>query len=98
MLANKQDAPTSLSVSEVRESFDAWTRARTSNSEGRDRKGKGKATDGQGQGQGEAGKLESGGEEAEHGWDDSADAGDGGAARDERMASLDVMGVSALEG
>jgi signal recognition particle receptor subunit beta len=27
LLANKQDSPTSLSVSEIRESFDAWTRA-----------------------------------------------------------------------
>jgi ADP-ribosylation factor related protein 1 len=64
LCANKQDSPTSLSVEEIRGSFDAWTRAKQSD----------------------------GGEEGEgEGWDD-------GGAKDERLASLDVMGVSALEG
>ena len=61
LVANKQDSPDSLSVEEIRESFDAWSRA----------------------------KKASGEEEEE--WD-------GEAEKDERMASLDVMGVSALEG
>mgnify|MGYP002718785499 CR=1 FL=1 len=65
LLANKQDAPGSLSVAEIRESFDAWTRAKRSTDDGENTPGEG--------------------------WDD-------GGARDERMASLDVMGVSALEG
>lgn len=65
LLANKQDSPTSLSVAEIRESFDAWGRARQT-----------------------SGREE--GETAEE-WDD-------GGAKNERLASLDVMGVSALEG
>ncbi|ODO06386.1 arf/Sar family protein [Cryptococcus wingfieldii CBS 7118] len=73
LLANKQDSPTSLSVAEIREAFDAWQRSR-SHRNGDDEnqissKDKGK------------GKSINQGEEA-----------------DERMASLDVMGASALEG
>ncbi|OCF58065.1 arf/Sar family protein [Kwoniella mangroviensis CBS 10435] len=59
LLANKQDSPTSLSVAEIRESFDAWQRARSNRETDEEDKPKDK---------------------------------------DERMASLDVMGVSALEG
>ena len=90
LLANKQDSPNSLSVSEIRESFDAWSRAHperkraaleaaddTEEGDGEgqmDRKGKGKAV-----------------EPRADGWDDDG-------AVEERMASLDVLGVSALEG
>lgn len=87
LLANKQDSPSSLSVAEIRESFDAWQRAhpeRTRAAEideggeaGVDRKGKGWTKDD--------------GQETQTSWDD-------GGAKDARMASLDVMGVSALEG
>jgi hypothetical protein len=85
LLANKQDSPTSLSVQEIRESFDAWTRAHperrraaleSANDEEvteADRKGKGKEV------------------ERADGWDNDG-------AVEERMASLDVLGVSALEG
>lgn len=58
LVANKQDKEGSLSVAEVRESFDAWQRARPQRADGTESPA------------------------------DSA----------ERMASLDVMGVSALEG
>jgi ADP-ribosylation factor related protein 1 len=87
LLANKQDSPTSLSVQEIRESFDAWTRAHperrraaleSSNDEEVtevDRKGKGKEV------------------ERADGWGNDNDG-----AVEERMASLDVLGVSALEG
>jgi ADP-ribosylation factor related protein 1 len=75
LLANKQDTPTSLSVSEIRESFDAWTRTKPS-SKVDDPKGKGKAKE----------------------TSDEDQTFDDGGARDERMASLDVLGVSALEG
>jgi ADP-ribosylation factor related protein 1 len=87
LLANKQDSPTSLSVQEIRESFDAWTRAHperrraaleSSNDEEvteLDRKGKGKEV------------------ERADGWGNDNDG-----AVEERMASLDVLGVSALEG
>lgn len=72
LLANKQDTPTSLSVSEIRESFDAWTRTKSTPATANgDPKGKGKAKE---------------------------TSDDDGGARDERMASLDVLGVSALEG
>nr|ODN87330.1 arf/Sar family protein [Cryptococcus depauperatus CBS 7841]ODN87768.1 arf/Sar family protein [Cryptococcus depauperatus CBS 7855] len=64
LLANKQDSPTSLSVAEIRESFEAWQRS-LSNRESDTRKS--------------------------NEWDD-------GGAKAERMASLDVMGASALEG
>ncbi|WVW80013.1 hypothetical protein I302_101986 [Kwoniella bestiolae CBS 10118] len=97
LLANKQDSPTSLSVAEIRESFDAWQRARSN----RDTEEEGKSKD---KGKGKA-KEPTHAEEASVGgpsasatpqmetkeWDD-------GGAKDERMASLDVMGVSALEG
>jgi len=82
LLANKQDAPTSLAVSEIRESFDAWQRARPSRT--------GDGADDAEQGRGREWKR-SLSEVGETTWDD-------GGARDERMASLDVMGVSALEG
>ncbi|TXT04250.1 hypothetical protein VHUM_04248 [Vanrija humicola] len=62
LLANKQDKASSLSVAEIRESFDAWQRSRP----------------------------RTGGSRAVAGLDGEAQA--------ERMASLDVMGVSALEG
>nr|XP_019012198.1 arf/Sar family protein [Kwoniella pini CBS 10737]OCF50979.1 arf/Sar family protein [Kwoniella pini CBS 10737] len=67
LLANKQDAPTSLSVAEIRESFDAW---QPIEQEVEDVPNE---------------------QKADSAWDD-------GGAKDERMASLDVMGVSALEG
>lgn len=83
-------------MSEIREAFDAWQRAHPERQrqrqrledeqgegDGVDRKGKGKAKD-QDQGQTEDGDGISG-------WDD-------GGAKDARMASLDIMGVSALEG
>ncbi|CAK9787137.1 P-loop containing nucleoside triphosphate hydrolase protein [Cutaneotrichosporon oleaginosum] len=62
LLANKQDKDTSLTVAEVRESYDAWQRART------------RVPDSP-----QSGVLEE---------EDKA----------QRMASLDVLGVSALEG
>lgn len=94
LLANKQDSPNSLSVSEIREAFDAWQRAHPERQrqrledeqgegDGVDRKGKGKARD-----QDQEGDQDGDGV---NGWDD-------GGAKDARMASLDVMGVSALEG
>lgn len=86
LCANKQDSPNSLSVAEIRESFDAWQRAGAaalSNEESQSTAGVGS----QGKGKG---KERQGSGEVEH-WDD-------GGARDERVASLDVMGISALEG
>lgn len=88
LLANKQDSPSSLSVQEIRESFDAWTRAHPERrraeleaneveEEIEDAKGKGKERERE--------------RERADGW------GDDGAV-EERMASLDVLGVSALEG
>ncbi|RXK41241.1 arf/Sar family protein [Tremella mesenterica] len=80
LLANKQDNSNSLSVAEIRESFEAWQRAHppspeagpsSSPSEGHERSSSLNGVTGK--------------------WDD-------GGAKDERMASLDVMGVSALEG
>ncbi|WVQ73714.1 hypothetical protein IAR50_003294 [Cryptococcus sp. DSM 104548] len=90
LLANKQDSPTSLSVAEIREAFDAWQRSR-SHRDGEDEdqtlskeKGKGKAII-----QGDEGSsLERVPETLP----------DDGGAKDERMASLDVLGASALEG
>ena len=73
LLANKQDNPTSLSVSEIRESFEAWHRARQSKGHVEEEEG------------------EQGGKKPSTRWDD-------GGAKEERMASLDVMGVSALKG
>ena len=64
LVANKQDSPSCLSVAEIRESFEAWSRASQVKEEG---------------------------QQEASGWDD-------GGAKDERMASLDVMGISALEG
>lgn len=91
LLANKQDSPTSLSVSEIRESFDAWQRAHPERrraqqealeqeEEGADRKGKGKAK-----------AQDQDGRPGADGWDEDG-------AVEERMASLDVLGVSALQG
>jgi ADP-ribosylation factor related protein 1 len=100
----------SLSVAEVRESFDAWNRSRSTraaeghdeerglnqdnggaNGNGGNGKGKGKA-----RAEGENIQESRAGKDGDHspeeaGWDD-------GGARDERLASLDVMGASALEG
>ena len=90
LLANKQDNPASLSVSEIRESFDAWYRAglskhhpesdherpRDPSQPSCEEAGKGDERSRQGHGER---------------WDD-------GGAKEERMASLDVMGVSALQG
>ncbi|WRT65576.1 uncharacterized protein IL334_002521 [Kwoniella shivajii] len=97
LLANKQDNPTSLSVAEIRESFDAWQRARSNRDTEDDEitnkpkdKGKGKAKiqeDREDRAERTGGIQKDGTKE----WDD-------GGAKDERMASLDVMGVSALEG
>ncbi|WWD16646.1 hypothetical protein CI109_101076 [Kwoniella shandongensis] len=91
LLANKQDNPTSLSVAEIRESFDAWQRARANreaeNEEATNKdKGKGKAKEIVNNAEGVSGEVE---ETQPH---------DDGGAKDERMASLDVMGASALEG
>ena len=66
LLANKQDAPNSLSVNDVRASYEAWWQTRRADGE------------------------------------DTAEPGQIGAGMimgdDQRAASLDVMGVSALEG
>lgn len=107
LLANKQDAPSSLSVAEVRESFDAWTRSKSFPQDddeprvsgGGDRKGKGKGKALPGEGDSQEDGEESVGQKMEAGRSKGFRQGDdGGAARDERVASLDVMGVSALEG
>jgi ADP-ribosylation factor related protein 1 len=90
LLANKQDSPTSLSVSEIRESFDAWTRAHPE----RRRVALEANEDGEGEGEGEVeGDKKGKGKEVPRadGWNDDG-------AVEERMASLDVLGVSALEG
>ncbi|KDQ15330.1 hypothetical protein BOTBODRAFT_54886 [Botryobasidium botryosum FD-172 SS1] len=62
LLANKQDSPSSLSVQEIRESYENWWQRRKAADRSQD--------------------------------DGDVQNGD----REERMASLDVMGVSALEG
>ncbi|OWZ64359.1 hypothetical protein AYX15_03837 [Cryptococcus neoformans] len=92
LLANKQDSPSCLSVAEVRESFDAWQRVRTNrnqdgNKDDPKESGKGKAPlkEADEPRETDASRTEG------RGWDD-------GGAKEERMASLDVMGVSALEG
>lgn len=92
LLANKQDSPSSLSVAEIRKSFDAWQRARTnrnqdSNEDDPQEPGEGKAPLKNADGAHETDVPRTEGE----GWDD-------GGAKAERMASLDVMGISALEG
>ena len=79
LLANKQDNPTSLSVSEIRESFEAWNRSKQSK----------KQIESQ---------IEEEQEEEEGNVVDTSSNWDDGGAKEERMASLDVMGVSALEG
>ncbi|KAK6907194.1 hypothetical protein I203_101184 [Kwoniella mangroviensis CBS 8507] len=97
LLANKQDSPTSLSVAEIRESFDAWQRARSNRETDEEDKpkdkGKGKAKEPADNQEGDHSQAEAKGQQpGEHKqWHD-------GGAKDERMASLDVMGVSALEG
>jgi len=83
LLANKQDNPTSLSVQEIRESFDAWYRAGLSKHHSDDEHDQASRTNNQ--------EREGQERRAEDRWDD-------GGAKEERMASLDVMGVSALEG
>lgn len=75
LIVNKQDAPSALSVSEVRESFEAFQRAALADIA--------------------AGDEEQGGLKGE---------GDGGGkgvdelAKAERVATLDVLGMSALTG
>jgi ADP-ribosylation factor related protein 1 len=86
LLANKQDSPTSLSVQEIRESFDAWTRAHPE----RRRAALEENQEASGEGEGD---IKGKGKEVER-----ADAWDNDGAVEERMASLDVLGVSALEG
>lgn len=73
LLANKQDKDTSLTVAEIRESFEAWQRARPGKED-------------------EEAAASGPSSEAR-----AADVVDGDAKR-ERLASLDVLGVSALEG
>lgn len=87
-----------MSVSEIRESFDAWQRARQSReAEARE------ARDGKGKGKGKARAIDDG-QEGTDGPEAGKEGRDGGrevidpGARDERLASLDVLGVSALEG
>ncbi|WWC87749.1 uncharacterized protein L201_002641 [Kwoniella dendrophila CBS 6074] len=105
LLANKQDSPTSLSVAEIRESFDAWQRSRSNrdndeeisapSQDSKQDKGKGKAKEvPQPQ---EQTSNEPIGQNAERAVEEDTKWDDGG-AKDERMASLDVMGVSAVEG
>ncbi|WVQ62737.1 uncharacterized protein L199_000885 [Kwoniella botswanensis] len=97
LLANKQDSPTSLSVAEIRESFDAWQRARSNRETDQEDKpkdkGKGKAKEPADDQEGYHSQAGANGQQpgGDRQWDD-------GGAKDERMASLDVMGVSALEG
>ncbi|WVF67113.1 hypothetical protein IAT40_001858 [Kwoniella sp. CBS 6097] len=103
LLANKQDSPSSLSVAEIRGSFDAWQRARSNRlkEEEADKsanKGKGKGKEPIRTAEDAAQAASKAEAEAEpesplepKKWDD-------GGAKDERMASLDVMGASALEG
>ncbi|WWD08879.1 hypothetical protein V865_006993 [Kwoniella europaea PYCC6329] len=97
LLANKQDSPTSLSVAEIRESFDAWQRARSNRETDEEDKpkdkGKGKAKALAENQEGDHNQAGTNGQQPREDkqWDD-------GGAKDERMASLDVMGVSALEG
>ncbi|EJT46971.1 hypothetical protein A1Q2_02019 [Trichosporon asahii var. asahii CBS 8904] len=73
LLANKQDKDTSLTVAEIRESFEAWQRARPGKED-------------------EEAAAPGPSSEAR-----AADVVDADAKR-ERLASLDVLGVSALEG
>lgn len=88
LLANKQDSPTSLSVSEIRESFDAWQRAHPERRRAqREAEAEAESGDGDTKGKGK-GKAK---ETDEGPWHDDG-------AVEERMASLDVLGVSALEG
>ncbi|OCF30487.1 arf/Sar family protein [Kwoniella heveanensis CBS 569] len=113
LLANKQDSPSSLSVAEIRESFDAWQRARSNRlkEEEADKitnKGKEKGKEpirtaedaakaaAEAAADGPAGTASEAG--AEPGSPLEAQTWDDGGAKDERMASLDVMGASALEG
>lgn len=105
LLANKQDVPGSLSVEEIRESFEAWTRAQSSRET--DTSGRHGETDGAGQAKGK-GKGKERAEPPGPGGEGSSAAADGDmpttpllnddGARDARVASLDVMGASALEG
>lgn len=79
-------------MAEIRESFDAWQRARTNrnqdgNKDDPKEPGKGKAPLKEADEPRETDASRTEGQ----GWDD-------GGAKEERMASLDVMGVSALEG
>ena len=86
LLANKQDTPTSLSPAEVRESFDAWHRARSeSDRDDASNLDPTQESDGQAPGGG-------------HSVEKSGRSSDFDGAKAERMASLDVLGVSALTG
>lgn len=108
LLANKQDVAGSLSVEEIRESFEAWTRAHASRSaeEGRGlgtagSSGQQPSTASKGKGKEKAvPQDQSAGSSTPDGDADGSSArllNDDG-AREARVASLDVMGVSALEG
>lgn len=89
LLANKQDTPTSLSPAEVRESFDAWHRARSESDMNDslnldpDANPDGENVSGDNIGGNTARPMR---------------LSDVDGAKAERMASLDVLGVSALTG
>ncbi|WVQ94513.1 hypothetical protein IAU59_001592 [Kwoniella sp. CBS 9459] len=103
LLANKQDSPTSLSVAEIRESFDAWQRARSNRL--KEEEADKSANKGKAKGKGkepirtaeEAAQAEADMQVEPNSASEAKEWDDGG-AKDERMASLDVMGASALEG
>lgn len=84
LLANKQDVPSSLSTSEIRQSYENFQRNRSGKPEA-SASSASKALP----------KPQRRLSEINHGEDAVWD--DGGAA-EERLASLDVMGVSALQG
>jgi ADP-ribosylation factor related protein 1 len=84
LIANKQDTPTALAVNEVRESFEAFQRASLAAAAGEGPSSAGIMKDGQGERQSMA--LDIGGEGRDE------------LAKMERMATLDVLGMSALTG
>ncbi|KAJ9107599.1 hypothetical protein QFC21_001058 [Naganishia friedmannii] len=85
LIANKQDTPTALAVNEVRESFEAFQRAALAAAAG-DGPSSARTTDG------EAGR------ERQSMALDVAGEGRDELAKMERMATLDVLGMSALTG
>jgi ADP-ribosylation factor related protein 1 len=94
LLANKQDKDTSLSVAEVREAFDAWQRARPT---GRDRAASSASlSPATASAATTADPTASPTTQAIGLHSESQLLND--AQRADRMASLDVLGVSALEG